>query len=81
MGFDGLMPIEWTDIDAFCRQGFPLAPWEIEVIEKLDNFWLTKPDAPPSESGPQETMPVGKKQKLSARPITAKLFDGIFGVK
>lgn len=32
-------PITWPDIDAFVRNArFPLAPWEIEVIEELDNI-------------------------------------------
>lgn len=35
-------PIEWPDIDAFLRlSGFALAPWEIEVIEEIDDVFLS----------------------------------------
>lgn len=35
-------PIEWPDIDAFLRlSGVSLAPWEIEVIEELDDLFLS----------------------------------------
>ena len=35
-------PIEWPDIDAFVRNSrLNLAPWEIEVVEALDDLWLT----------------------------------------
>ncbi|KQS84122.1 hypothetical protein ASG68_22640 [Rhizobium sp. Leaf453] len=34
-------PIEWPDIDAFCRNtGMKLDPWQIEVLEDLDNAFL-----------------------------------------
>lgn len=34
-------PIEWPDIDAFLRlSGVSLAPWEIEVIEEIDDVFL-----------------------------------------
>lgn len=40
-GFAAL-PIEWPDIDAFVRNTrFDLAPWEIEIIEDLDDLFLT----------------------------------------
>jgi len=36
-------PIEWSDIDAFMRlSGVRLAPWEVEVIEDLDDAWLAQ---------------------------------------
>lgn len=36
-------PIEWGDIDAFMRlSGVRLAPWEVEVIEDLDDAWLAE---------------------------------------
>lgn len=35
------MPISWSDLDAFVRNaGFPLAPWETEIIETLDDLFL-----------------------------------------
>lgn len=44
-------PIEWSDIDAFCRNTkTQLSEWEIELIEMLDDLLLasqskvTEPD-------------------------------------
>lgn len=35
------MPIEWPDIDAFCRNArMRLLPWELETIEALDDLYL-----------------------------------------
>jgi hypothetical protein len=35
-------PIEWPDIDAFLRlSGVKLVPWEIEILEDLDDLFLT----------------------------------------
>lgn len=37
----GDRPLGWTDIDAFCRRaGLRLAPWEVELVERLDDAWL-----------------------------------------
>lgn len=37
----GLSPIEWPDIDAFVRNArVALVPWEIELIEDLDDLYL-----------------------------------------
>lgn len=34
----GISPIGWPEIDAFCRHsGQSLAPWEIDVIEAIDD--------------------------------------------
>jgi hypothetical protein len=39
----GSSPISWPDIDAFCRHSrFPLAPWEVEIIEMLDDLQQAK---------------------------------------
>jgi hypothetical protein len=36
-----LSPIEWSDIDAFIRlSSTRLAPWEIAVIEDLDDIFI-----------------------------------------
>jgi hypothetical protein len=44
----GPAPIEWPDIDAFVRRaGVSLAPWEIELIEQLDDIYL-RPDPQPA---------------------------------
>jgi len=37
----GPNPIEWPDLEAFCRlTGMRLAPWEISIIERLDDCFL-----------------------------------------
>lgn len=42
-GFNGPSPIEWPDIDAFLRRsGMRLAPWEIELIEEIDDIYLNQ---------------------------------------
>lgn len=36
-------PVSWSDIDAFTRHScFVLAPWEIEVIEEIDDLYLVE---------------------------------------
>lgn len=38
----GPSPVEWPDIDAFVRNaGIVLAPWELEIIETLDDVFLS----------------------------------------
>jgi hypothetical protein len=38
-----LMPIEWPDIDAFCRNaGVILTAWEVDLIEMLDDLLLVE---------------------------------------
>jgi hypothetical protein len=38
----GPSPIEWPDIDAFCRfSRMRLVPWEVEIIEALDDAFLS----------------------------------------
>ena len=42
IGFNGLDRIEWPDIDAFLRRsGLNLVPWEIEIIERIDDVFLS----------------------------------------
>jgi hypothetical protein len=42
----GPSPIEWPDIDAFMRRArVRLAPWEIELIEDLDDTYLAAQSA------------------------------------
>lgn len=42
----GPSPVEWPDIDAFVRRAQRrLAPWEIELIEELDDLYLAKQSA------------------------------------
>lgn len=42
-------PITWPEIDAFVRHSkMPLAPWEISIIEELDNM-LRAEHAKPKE--------------------------------
>ena len=36
----GINPISWPDIDAFVRYSrMPLAPWEVAIIEDLDDLF------------------------------------------
>lgn len=45
-GTGGPMPIEWPDIDAFCRHSrLMLEPWEVEIIEDLDDMFLSTKDS------------------------------------
>ncbi|WP_456236465.1 phage tail assembly chaperone [Devosia aurantiaca] len=37
----GVVPITWSDIDAFARlTGLYLVPWEVKIITALDDLWL-----------------------------------------
>lgn len=48
----GPSPIEWPDIDAFLRHArISLAPWEVEVIEEIDDLFLIA-NQPKSASSP-----------------------------
>jgi hypothetical protein len=68
----GPAPLEWADIEAFCRRsGSDLRPWEVEVIEAIDDRWL----ADVSETKPAEAEP----PTPPARPMSPELFDAIFG--
>ncbi|MBW9062373.1 hypothetical protein JNB71_03480 [Rhizobium herbae] len=43
--FAGPAPISWPDIDAFCRHSrLYLHPWEIAIIEQLDDLYLKVTD-------------------------------------
>lgn len=43
-----ISPIEWPDIDAFCRNArFPLNQWEVEVVEMLDDLFLAQQSKKP----------------------------------
>lgn len=40
-GFTGPNPVSWRDFDAFARQArLALAPWEIEILERIDDCYL-----------------------------------------
>ena len=39
----GISPLEWTDLAAFTQEtGMHLVPWEREIIEKLDDLYVTE---------------------------------------
>jgi hypothetical protein len=64
-GFAGPDPIGWQDIDSFVRLGgFHLAPWEIELIERLDDLFIHR-----DEAGAAAT---------ETRPMSEELFDTLF---
>ena len=71
-GAHGPIPVSLFEIDAFCRRsGIVLVPWEISLIEAIDDIWLeaTKP----------KTIPKPQEQTISIRPMTPTLFDAVFG--
>jgi len=50
----GANPISWPDLDAFVRYSrINLAPWEIEVIEDLDDLFLIAMAPKPSSQPPK----------------------------
>lgn len=63
-GFAGPNPVGWQDLDAFIRRsGLRLAPWEIEIVEAIDDLFIHRADAddqPPT------------------RPMSEQLFDTLF---
>jgi hypothetical protein len=39
----GASPLSWSEIDAFCRlSGVRLAPWEVEIVEALDDAYMAE---------------------------------------
>lgn len=51
----GANPISWSEIDAFVRNTrIRLAPWEIEVIEALDDLFLAARVSTPTPPGPED---------------------------
>ena len=48
----GPAPLEWPDIQAFMAAArYPLAPWEIEIIEAIDDLFIAERGKPaPSAS-------------------------------
>ena len=69
-GFAGPNPVGWQDIDAFGRQsGLRLHPWEIALIETIDDIYL--------RAGLAKKMPLPKEKGVIA---TVAASDGV-GVK
>jgi len=57
MGFAGPQPIGWQDIDAFMRRaGLTFAPWEVDLIERLDDIYLRPASAPALPDGQAVTV-------------------------
>lgn len=72
MGFAGPQPIRWRDIDAFVNlTGVSLVPWEVELIERLDDTYL-QPDQPP-------TLPEGQSVRLAASTSDSKGIRAVLG--
>lgn len=62
-GFSGPNPVGWQDIDAFIRRaGARFAPWEIEVLERIDDLFVRRDES----------------AQPAARPMTEQLFDTLF---
>lgn len=48
----GASPLEWLDIQAFMAAArYPLAPWEIEIIEAIDDLYLVEQLSKQTSSG------------------------------
>lgn len=61
-GFNGHNPIEWPDIDAFIRRtGTALDPFDIDLIEALDDLFLAKTEEQASEQDRQTALRDGLK--------------------
>jgi hypothetical protein len=73
VGFAGPQPIGWHEIDAFLRRsGTFLAPWEIEIIERIDDIYL-------QPSTQQPTPPDGQAVAALASPGDAAAVRSILG--
>lgn len=58
------LPIEWPDIQAFVHLGgMRLTPWEIEILERIDDLFVYRDDKP---------------ARTASRPMSEQLFDTIF---
>lgn len=63
-GFAGPQPIGWQEIDAFVRRsGVWLRPWEITLIEALDDIYL--------QPEPKPTLPEGQTVTVAASATDA----------
>ena len=61
-GMSGPNPIEWPDIDAFCRRtGVRLDPRDIELIEAVDDAFLEKSAENASAADQQQKIKDGLK--------------------
>lgn len=69
-GFNGPQPVGWPAIEAFARL-FDLAPWEIELVEALDDIYLA-PD-------PQPVLPDGQAVKTAAAATDAEGVRSVVG--
>lgn len=71
-GFSGPQPVGWQDIDAFVRRsGHELAPWEVELIERLDDLFLAPDPAP--------ALPDGQTVKVAASARDAGAVKAVMG--
>lgn len=69
-GFNGPQPVEWPAIEAFARL-FDFAPWEIELLEALDDIYLA-PD-------PKPVLPEGQAVKVAASARDAEGVRSVLG--
>lgn len=71
-GFSGPEPVTWSDIDAYARRaGIRLAPWEVRIIERIDDLYLT-PE-------PKPTLPEGEEAVAVASPSNGSGIRAILG--
>lgn len=73
----------WTDIDAFTRRaGVRLAPWEIRIIERLDDLYLTPEAKPPPPPEGEEVIAVASPSNASGvRALLGSIGRRVFARK
>lgn len=82
MGFAGPAPLEWPDIDAFLRcSGLRLAPWELEIVELLDDRYLQAQIRTASAPDPSLVSSAPVEDPRAVRSILAGIGRHRFGNK
>lgn len=74
-GFSGPQPVSWDDILAYTRL-FDLAPWEIELIERLDDIYLAPDPAPVAPEGQTVKVAASASDAAGVRSILGAVGKG-----
>lgn len=80
-GMNGPSPIEWPDIDAFIRHsGESFEPFEVRLIEDLDDTYLASLSAEASEEDKQQALRddllSAGKPRAGDRPVSGETHNG-----
>lgn len=74
IGIGGMSPITYSEIDAYARlHRLPIEPRHVATLIAMDRAFLEAADLPRPPDGVKALPPI------SARPMTAGLFDAAFG--